>query len=83
MSDVLLSSAAGAERNPGGAFLIVEGDWEPWFAWHPVRLYSTGNFAWLRRIYRRCLIKGGFETCEYTDMPEQFPSYHLDQSGLR
>jgi hypothetical protein len=47
--------------------------WQPWFAWHPVRLYMTGQFAWLKRVYRRHVIKPVGATCEYTDDPGEFP----------
>jgi hypothetical protein len=58
--------------------LIIEGEWEPWFAWRPVRLYSTARLIWLRRIHRRGIVKFGLATCEYTDAPDEFPSYRPD-----
>jgi len=69
-SDASLSAAAEPD--------LIEGEWEPWFAWRPVRLYSTGRLAWLRSIHRRAIVKFRLETCEYTDTPGQFPSYHPD-----
>jgi hypothetical protein len=50
-----------------------EGEWERWFAWRPVHLYMTSHFVWLKTIYRRCVTKGGVETCDYTDTPGEFP----------
>lgn len=47
--------------------------WRPWFAWRPVRLYMTGQFAWLRPLYRRRVIKPEGAACEYTDDPDEFP----------
>ena len=47
--------------------------WQPWFAWRPVRLYMTGRFAWLTRVYRRCVVKPVGTMCEYTDNPGEFP----------
>ncbi len=32
---------------------VQYGDWEPWFAWHPVKIAATGRWTWLRRIKRR------------------------------
>ena len=54
------------------AALQVE-PWHPWFAWHPVRLYMTGQFAWLRQVYRRHVVKPVGTMCEYTDDPGEFP----------
>ena len=54
------------------AALRVE-PWQPWFAWHPVRLYMTGQIAWLRQIYRRHVNKHVATICEYTDDPGEFP----------
>jgi hypothetical protein len=47
--------------------------WHPWFAWHPVRLYMTGQFAWLRLVHRRTVTKPVGSSCEYTDDPAEFP----------
>jgi hypothetical protein len=69
-------AAAAAETSHDGLPPIqtFEGEWESWFAWHPVRLYMTSRFAWLTTIYRRCVKKGNIESCDYTDAPEEFPS---------
>jgi hypothetical protein len=53
--------------------LTTMGEWERWFAWHPVRIYMTPRFAWLSTIYRRCVTKGFIESCDYTDAPDEFP----------
>ena len=47
--------------------------WKPWFAWRPVRLYMTGDYAWLRYIYRRNVVKAAVGTVEYTDDIKAFP----------
>gem|GEM_PF-6157637 len=47
--------------------------WQPWFAWHPVRLYMSSRHAWLKPLWRRCVDKNGVECCDYTDTPEKFP----------
>lgn len=28
-------------------------EWKPWFAWYPVKQYSTGKWTWLKKVYRR------------------------------
>lgn len=33
-------------------------EWQPWFAWHPVRLL-TMEWAWLRTVQRRHPARGG------------------------
>lgn len=60
------------ELEPGGAPLQVD-HWKPWFAWRPVRLYMTGDFAWLRHIYWRNVVKTAGGTVEYTDDIKAFP----------
>jgi hypothetical protein len=47
--------------------------WERWFAWRPVKLYMTPNYAWLRTIYRRCVTKNGLRMRDYTDQPQEYP----------
>jgi hypothetical protein len=47
--------------------------WESWFAWRPVRLYMSSRYAWLRPIHRRCVRKGVFMSCDYTDDPDAYP----------
>ena len=32
---------------------IVKGDWQKWFAWHPVKIH--GRRIWLKTVYRRCI----------------------------
>jgi hypothetical protein len=50
------------------------GKWEAWFAWHPVHLYGTIRFAWLRRISKRQVLTGRRNLkIEYTDSPDEFP----------
>jgi hypothetical protein len=56
--------------------LMAMGEWERWFAWHPVHLYMTSRIAWLSTIYRRCVKKGCIESWDYTDAPDEFPSNH-------
>lgn len=63
---------------PAVAILEVA-HWEAWFAWRPVRLYMTGQYAWLRPIYRRTLVKTAGACCEYTDDPNEFPD--LPEAG--
>lgn len=58
--------------------LRYESDWESWFAWRPVRLYMTGQFAWLRHIHRRNVSRSGISTCDYTDRPDEFTTPGLD-----
>ena len=41
-------------------------DWEPWFAWHPVRV--NGRVRWLRKVYRRA-VSG-------LDYPWEYPRWH-------
>jgi hypothetical protein len=69
-SDSIPQSGTTSE-NP---YITLEGGWEPWFAWYPVRLYMTGRFCWLRRIYRRCVAKAGIKSCDYSDQPDEFPA---------
>lgn len=64
-------SSAELPHEPNAALKVDR--WRPWFAWHPVRLYMTGQFAWLRRIHRRWVIKPVGTSCEYTDDPAAFP----------
>ena len=69
-----LPYAAPAASQAEGGISIVQQPWEIWFAWHPVKLYMTRRYCWLRTIHRRCVIKNGLESCEYTDQPEDYPS---------
>ena len=64
-------SSAELPREPDAALRVQP--WHPWFAWRPVRLYMTGQFAWLRQVYRRHVLKPMGATCEYTDDPREFP----------
>jgi hypothetical protein len=65
--------SAACETN-AGAHLDV-GEWELCFAWHPVRLYGTGRFAWLRKISRRPVFIGSFRLkTDYTDSPSEVPA---------
>jgi hypothetical protein len=49
-------------------------EWEPWFAWRPVRLYGEIRFAWLRPVSRRFVLAGPKHLhTEYTDLPAEFP----------
>lgn len=43
--------------NLGGYVSFLEGDWEPWFAWHPVSTKEK-TVVWLKTIQRRkvCVI---------------------------
>jgi hypothetical protein len=51
------------------------GEWELCFAWHPVRLYGTGRFAWLRTISRRPVFIGSFRLkTDYSDTPSEVPA---------
>ena len=50
------------------------GDWELCFAWHPVRLYATGRFVWLRKISKRPVFIGTYHLkTDYSDVPSNFP----------
>ena len=62
-----------AEFSPEPIATLQVEPWEPWFAWHPVRLYMTGQFAWLRLVHRRYVTKPVGSSCEYTDDPAEFP----------
>ena len=64
-------SAAELPHEPSSALQVFP--WQPWFAWRPVRLYMTGQLAWLRRVYRRSVVKPVGAVCEYTDNPDEFP----------
>lgn len=64
-------SSAELPHEPNAALRVHH--WRPWFAWRPVRLYMTGQFAWLRPLYRRLVIKPEGMVCEYTDDPDEFP----------
>jgi hypothetical protein len=66
----------GAEPVGDGVRSIVfdEEPWQSWFAWHPVKLYMTPHYAWLRMIYRRCVTKNSVVICDYTDTPAEFPT---------
>jgi hypothetical protein len=51
------------------------GKWEPWFAWHPVRLIGPVKFAWLRRISRRYVLTEGRQLeMDYSDRPKEYPA---------
>jgi hypothetical protein len=59
---------------PNETIIALQVDpWHPWFAWRPVRLYMTGQFAWLRLVHRRTVTKAVGSICEYTDDPAEFP----------
>ena len=50
------------------------GEWEPWFAWYPVRFYGEFRFAWMRPVSRRFVLTGRKHVhTEYTDRPGNFP----------
>jgi hypothetical protein len=37
----------------------VVGNWEKWFAWHPVQLVGKRNrWRWVKTIYRRPMYRG-------------------------
>ena len=61
------------EHPPEPCAALQVDPWHPWFAWHPVRLYMTGQFAWLRLVHRRYVTKAVGSICEYTDDPIEFP----------
>ena len=73
VSDPAQAPSVPAEAPNPDPVITYETAWEGWFAWHPVRLYMTGHYAWLRRIHRRCVTKAGVPSCDYTDSPEDFP----------
>ena len=57
MSDVTGVSQRSIQCRRGGMSKVyqiplVQWDWEPWFAWYPVKLEEGGK-AWFRRIYKR------------------------------
>jgi hypothetical protein len=64
-------SSAEFPQEPDAALRVQP--WRPWFAWRPVRLYMTGQFAWLRLVHCRHVIKPAGWICEYTDNPAEFP----------
>ncbi len=64
-------SSADLPHEPTAALRVDP--WHLWFAWRPVRLYMTGQFAWLRQIHRRYVIRPVGTMCEYTDDPSTFP----------
>ncbi len=70
--DGAAQAAAGPaiEGSPRPPPLTIDGAWEPWFAWHPVRLYMSGRIAWLFRIHRRRIHRSGMAMWDYTDRPE-------------
>lgn len=53
--------------------ITIDGAWEPWYAWHPVRLYMSGRLAWLCRIHRRAIHRCGMAMWDYTREPELHP----------
>ena len=53
--------------------LVALMPWEPWFAWHPIKLYMSRQYAWMRWIWRRSVDKNGIDGCDFTDAPEDFP----------
>ena len=53
--------------------LVIESEWVAWFAWRPVRLYGSGHFAWLCKIYRRSVRRHGFSLHEYSNTPSEYP----------
>ena len=56
------------------AAIVEVTEWAAWFAWRPVRLYLNVKAVWLRWVFRRCVIHAsGFQTCDYTMEPENFP----------
>lgn len=63
----ITSSPEEASRPPP---ITIDGAWEPWYAWHPVRLYMSGRLAWMRRIHRRAIHRCGMAMWDYTDQPE-------------
>ena len=60
-----------AEKPPKPPVLTIDSGWEPWYAWHPVRLYMSGRLAWCRLIHRRSIHRCGMAMWDYTDQPEQ------------
>ena len=68
------ASAVTEAAAPGPDISIMQDPWGAWFAWHPVKLYMTRRYCWLRTIHRRCVTKNGLQSCEYTDQPEEYPS---------
>jgi hypothetical protein len=61
-------------EEPGEPIHYQIGEWQSWYAWRPVKLYMTPRYAWLRPIFRRCVMKGAVECCDYTDRPDDFPT---------
>ena len=76
MSDGVSDGPAGigavpvTEGPPKPPPITIDGSWEPWFAWHPVKLYMSGRLAWLCRIHRRAIHRSGMAMWDYTDQPE-------------
>jgi hypothetical protein len=68
-----LSYAPPPAPQAGADGSITQHPWASWFAWRPVKLYMTRRYCWLRTIHRRCVTKNGFQSCEYTDRPEDYP----------
>ena len=52
--------------------LLQQQVWQKWFAWHPVCLFMSGRYVWLRSVHRRCVRNFGLSFCAYTDEPDAF-----------
>ncbi len=63
-----MSDAAGP---PKPSPLTIDSGWEPWYAWHPVRLYMSWRLVWLCKIHRRAIHRSGMAMWDYTDRPER------------
>ena len=61
---------ASAESPPRPPPVTIDGTWEPWYAWHPVKLYMSSQLAWLCWIHRRAIHRSGMAMWDYTDRPE-------------
>jgi len=65
---------AGAPLDPGEPSrpppVTIDGGWEPWYAWHPVKLYMSSRLAWLCWVHRRAIHRSGLAMWDYTDDPE-------------
>lgn len=61
-------------KRPQVAAKFETGEWEPWFAWKPVRL-KEGKNVWLAKVWRRWAA-GGVGMPWYTDytmLPDRYP----------
>lgn len=70
----LAPASAGVSPDAGDSSkpppVTIDGPWELWYAWHPVRLYMSRRLTWMCWIHRRAIHRSGMAMWDYTDQPE-------------